>query len=442
MKKFLIIAAFFTVVGAESNSPSITLYKDGYGLVRQPLKVQLSVGSNLITYPDLPDKLESSSVFLSMTEGEVVYQKYNTDIFDTFSYLRSSLGSSITVKTTEGKPVKGQLVDLDNRWLSIKSRNRVHVLNINEVVEVTADNPSSKPSFKPTLEWTVRSETNGSAAGEIVYISGGFDWNANYRLVIDQDEKEATLVSQAAVVNNTDHSFVSASLELVEGDLRRRRKGGRAVQMAARRTEAVASSGLQLEESGDFVLYSLPQPLTLPKNESVTISLYSDRRVKLERTYVFENNERTKSEEPLAVEISFTNGGKNLDVPLPTGTFQIYQRMADGVIFAGEDILPQTAVGDGVTLVAGRAFNVLGKRTVMNYDRKKKSEEASILLELKNHRKDKVNVRITEHIFGDWVIREPSRDYRKVDAETIQFDLTLGGGSSETITYTYRKEWQ
>ncbi len=412
MKKSLIIAALFSVMGAQSNNASITLYKDGYGLVRQPLAVQLRVGSNLVTYPDLPDKVEASSVFLSMSEGDVVYQKYNRDLFDAFSYLNGSLGSSITVKTTGGKPVKGQLVDVDNRWISVKSKNRVHVLNMNEVVEVTTDNPPVNPSFSPTLEWTIQSESNGNAGGEIVYISGGFDWNANYRLVIDQDEKEGKLVSQAAVANNTDQDYVSASLELVEGELRRRRNGGRPLQMAAR-AQAAASSGLQLEASGDFVLYSLPEPLTLPKNESVTVSLYSDRKVKLGRTYVFENNERTKSDEP-----------------------------RDGVIFAGEDLLPQTAVGEGVTVVAGRAFNVLGKRTVMNYDRKKKSEEASILIELKNRRKDKIDVRVTEHIFGDWVIRDPSHDYRKVDAETIQFDLTLGGGSSESITYTYRKEWQ
>ena len=145
----------------------------------------------------------------------------------------------------------------------------------------------------------------------------------------------------------------------------------------------------------------------------------------------------------MAIEISFANGGKSLDVPLPAGVFQVYQRTESGrVIFAGEDFLPQTSVGENITVVAGRAFNVLGKRTVMNYDRKKKSEEATILLEIKNNRKDKVNARITEHIFGDWVIREPSHDYRKVDAETIQFDLTLGASSTETVTYTYRKEWQ
>ena len=131
MKKSLIIAALFSVIGAQSNNASITLYKDGYGLVRQPLAVQLRVGSNLVTYPDLPDKVEASSVFLSMSEGDVVYQKYNRDLFDAFSYLNGSLGSSITVKTTGGKPVKGQLVDVDNRWISIKSKNRVHVLNTN-----------------------------------------------------------------------------------------------------------------------------------------------------------------------------------------------------------------------------------------------------------------------------------------------------------------------
>ena len=69
-------------------------------------------------------------------------------------------------------------------------------------------------------------------------------------------------------------------------------------------------------------------------------------------------------------------------------------------------------------------------------------KKTTILLEIKNNRQDKVNARITEHIFGDWVIRDPSHDYRKVDAETIQFDLTLGASSTETVTYTYRKEWQ
>ena len=443
MKKTAIILLLASFGHAQSRDASITLYKDGYGLVRQPITVKLQPGSNQVTYPNLPDKIEPASTFLSMSEGDVIYQKFNRDIFDTFVFLKKQLGNTVTAKTTEGKSVRGQLVGVDNNWLSIKSRSAVHVLNMSEVIEISSDNKKKSPSVRASMEWTVQSKSNGSVGGEIVYISGGFDWNANYRLIIDSNEKNAILVSQAIIFNNTDQDFVESSIELVEGDLKRRRKPTRKTPRMASQSDNAAEAVFQLESSGDFVLYSLPASLTIPRNESVTVSLYADMEVQLTRVYLFENDETAKSEEPLAIEISFANGGKNIDVPLPAGTFQIYQRTeSGGIFFAGEDLLPQTSVGESVTVVAGRAFNVIGKRTVMNYDRKKKSEEATILLEIKNNRKDKVNARITEHIFGDWVIRDPSRDYRKVDAETIQFDLMLGAYSSETVTYTYRKEWQ
>ena len=110
--------------------------------------------------------------------------------------------------------------------------------------------------------------------------------------------------------------------------------------------------------------------------------------------------------------------------------------------FAGEDFLRQVAVEEEAKVIAGRAFDVLGKRSVVNYDRKKKSEEATILLEIKNKRKDVISVQLVEHIYGDWVIRDPSHDYKRGDAQTIQFDLTLQAESAETVIYTYRKEWQ
>jgi len=79
----------------------------------------------------------------------------------------------------------------------------------------------------------------------------------------------------------------------------------------------------------------------------------------------------------------------------------------------------------------------------MSYDRKRKSEEGLIQLMIENKRDDTVKIQVVEHIFGDWVIKEPSRDdYKKVDAQTIQFEFDLKPHASETITYTYRKEWQ
>ena len=85
---------------------------------------------------------------------------------------------------------------------------------------------------------------------------------------------------------------------------------------------------------------------------------------------------------------------------------------------------------------------MLGARKILNYDRQQKSEEASIAIQVKNSQTESINVRLTEHIYGDWVIRNASTDYRKVDASTIHFMISVPGESSRTVTYTYRKEWK
>ena len=46
--------------------------------------------------------------------------------------------------------------------------------------------------------------------------------------------------------------------------------------------------------------------------------------------------------------------------------------------FTGEDNIKQTPKGETLTFRAGRSFDVIGKRRVVNFDRQRKSEEASI----------------------------------------------------------------
>ena len=219
MKKTVIILLLVSFGYAQSKDASIILYKDGYGLVRQPITVKLKTGSNQVTYPNLPDKIEPSSTFLSMSEGDVIYQKFNRDVFDTFAFLNQQLGKTVTAKTTEGKSIKGHLVDVDNNWLSIRSKSEVHILNMSEVIEISSENRKKRPSVRASIEWTVQSQSNGAVGGEIVYISGGFDWNTNYRLIIAPDERNATLVSKPFEVKILPSIKTFKSVEVFLSDL-------------------------------------------------------------------------------------------------------------------------------------------------------------------------------------------------------------------------------
>jgi len=199
----------------------------------------------------------------------------------------------------------------------------------------------------------------------------------------------------------------------------------------------------QEDQLGDYHIYQLGGKIGLMGEESITTRLYSSKRVSFQKTYLFENDERSQREEPLAIEYQIANiKNNNLGVSLPQGKIQLYQTGNQGNIeFVGEDEIRQVPKGATATIVSGRAFDVMGKRTVLNYDRQRKSEEGTISIEVKNTLTLEIKIRMIEHIYGDWVVRDASANYRKKDASTIHFPLSIPANGSQTVTYTYRKEW-
>lgn len=450
MKKLLIAVLVLSWAFPQSEQATLTLYKDGFGLVKQPLTFRVRSGRNTLKYSYLPDTIEPRSPFLSLDGAEILYQTYNLDVFDSFEFLKTRLGHKVKVKPVKGRGHKGKLLDVDEQWITVSRWGSVRVFNLDEVANVKVSRSGTVLSTRPELSWEVESPAKTDVSGDLIYMGEGFDWDAEYRLIISPDETTASLASHAVIKNGTDLDFVLATIELVEGELKTFFRRGGPRPAPARRVPGITqvpeqeSLVFEVEPLGDYYFYSLGGRLTLRRQESITVPLYPVKEIPFERLYLFENRERSSREEPLIVQVSFENEEENgLGMPLPGGALQIYYATAEGgVKFGGEDFLNQVALGEKAKVVAGRAFDVLGKRRVVNYDRKKNSEEATILLEIENKRGEPVSVRLTEHIFGDWVIRDPSHGYKKTDVETIQFDLTVPETSTENVTYTYLKEWQ
>lgn len=450
MKKVFIFFILINLVSSQSKRAMITLYRDGFGLVKQPISFKLSKGRKTFFYSYIPDKMEVDSPFLSLSGGKVIYQNYNRDIFDTFKYLKDHLGELVTITSVDGKTFKGDLLDVDNGWITVEGRKSIRIFNTREVVQISISDNNTNINVRAKLSWEVSSNRDGLVVGELVYISRGFNWDAGYRLIVSAKGTRALLISQAVLKNETDLDFTSTSIKLVEGKLHRVTPSIPRRRAMARSAHTVTEEGFDIpsppsrEELGDYHIYTISERLTFPKNESITVTLQPDRELEISRLYLFENSERSSKDEPLVIQISFRNEKKNkLGIPLPAGKLQIYRKLADRSIeFAGEDRLKQVPVGEVAEIIAGRAFDVIGKRTVVNYDRKRNSEEAVISLEIKNKRGNSINVQLTEHIYGDWVIKNPSHNYKKTDAQTIQFDLILPANSTEIVSYTYRKEWK
>jgi len=441
MRKILLLLIFCSMVIPQSRHADLTLYKDGFGLVKQPVAYRLKSGINLVKYDDIPDQMESNSPFLFFDGAEVYFQRYHYDVFTSSSYLKDHIDQEVTVTPSEGKSYKGRLLDLEGNWLTVSRKGTVKMFNTEEIVSLSLADGESIGALKPELSWKVDSDVSGIVSGRLTYVTRGLDWDAIYHFVINPEETKGRLKSSAMVHNKTSLSFEKANLILIEGKLHRVKKyelpGPEVRRMA--KAEAAAPS-FEAGELGDYEVYRLNQSLSLPKNESVTVDFRQEKDIAFNRTYLFENRERASAEEPLIVELTFVNetGGT-----IPAGLFQIYRTGTDGSLeFVGEDNLDQIPEGDEAEVIAGRANKVRGQRKVINYERLKKSEEAVIEIVLTNGRDDAVSVKVTEHIYGDWVIREPSHTYLKIDAQTIEFELKVEPGSKQTISYTYRKDWK
>ena len=437
MKKWIIMLPFLLL------SQNMTVYKDNIALVKTLIYWSVQAGLSEITYDQLPGGLFPESPFLSLHDATIHYQRYNNNVFNGDKYFSDKLGQFVYVKIHNEKIHEGTLIEMKGNNITLRTRKDIMTIARSKVDYMYTRDQVTVPQLRPELAWDIDSPMTGTISGELVYLSGGFDWNAVYRFVMNGNRAE--LISEAVVSNSSNIDYSNFSLRLVEGNLQK--KGGRPVPVyrAEARMSAMAATPVAAEEQlGDFYIYSLPERIDLDRSQSVTVRLYEPRNVGYTKTYVFENTERSKKEEPLKIEIKLANTAENnLDIPLPQGKVSLYLKSSDGSLeFAGEDELKQVPRGETTTISAGRAFDVIGKRIVLHYDRQRKSEEASIEIVVKNKRDERVDIRLVEQIHGDWVIRNASDNYIKKDASTIHFPLLLDAGGSKTVTYTYRKEWK
>ena len=453
MKKILLILFILSQVYGQSVNASLTIYKDGFGLVEQPVTWNVKEGRSTIQYDRLAKGMFADSPFLDLQNAEVHAQRLSQDIFSSSNLFHKNLGQKVELKLTGEKSISGTLLEYNSSQITIQTKSDIKSYYRNNIDYISVKNIDGQtPQLRPFLSWDIFAKNSGMTKGTLIYLSSGFDWNAKYRMIMIDESNKATLIPEAFIKNNSGLTFSKLSLQLVEGNLNRvhheqvakslQRSGN--MMAYAEADMGYAAPVPQRENLGDYYIYTIPNKLDIHGKESITVRLYDAREISFKKTYLFENYEQAQREEPLTVELKIDNTEENnLNLPLPQGTIELYQTMKNGKLeFLGEDRLKQIPKGATAKLIAGRAFDVVGKRKVLNYDRQRKSEEASIEIKITNTKDQDANVKIIEKISGEWVIRDESTMYMKEDASTIYFPITVPANDEILVTYTYRKEWK
>ena len=447
MKRTLIFLLTGLLTG-QSEDATLTIYKDGTALIKQPVAWSIPAGNSYVVWSNLPNGIHKDTPFLNLDSAFIISQRFNDNIFSGTDYFKKLRGGEIRVKPKNGKVVKGTLLEISSGSVTISNSSGIISFNRNELKYIESGNEDmDTPTFNPFLSWDLNTDSEKIVKGELVYKSNNFSWSTVYRLKLLNEEK-GELIAEAVISNNSDMDFDSAKLQLVEGHLNkpgtRRPRPERMYRASAMESEIKISPSMDEGELGDYHIYSLNDTHDLEAKENITVRMYGPLDVGYTKTYVFENSERRQKEEPLEVRLTMENTESNgLGIALPGGKVEMYSYSpAGGLEYIGADNMGHVPKGQSTTLTSGRAFDVIGKRRVLNYDRQRKSEEAVIEVQVTNTRTEPVNIQLVEHINGDWIIKHESINYQKKDASTIQFPFSLGAGETKYVTYTYRKEWK
>ncbi len=446
MKKVLIPLFLFTIVFTQDmissdNSREITIYKDGFATLKEPIVWNLKAGKNTTRFDNLSPNIVFDSPNLDLQGVQILSQTMNRNFNSSDSFLKNNIGSQVEIRLSNGAVNQGKLLDINGSSIAINTNKGLMVFQRTKIdfINLKANNIQDK--FSPEISWDIFSSQDQTVFAELTYLTSGFSWKPIYKLELNTNDSSAILNVDAEVINHSNINLLGININVVEGELNQvNTNRPSSMQMQARR---LADDSVN-NKLGDFYIFKLGNNLNLKSLESVQFPLIPKRSISYEKIYVFSNVERDQKDEPLDIQISFDNSEENnLNLPLPSGIAYLYERSVDNKLnFLAKNNISQLYKGGSASFSAGKAFDIVGKRRILNYDRQSNVEESTISLQVINSSEKPIKVKVIEKIIGDWVVKQSSSMYIKDDASTIYFPLEIGPNSSQSVTYTYKKEWK
>lgn len=436
---------FMTAGAAETDSTTeVTVYNSNLALVKERRELDLKTGVNNIEYTDVAALIDPTSVMFEDTKNKntaVLEQNYEYDLVSSYKLLDKFLDKEITVTEKEGATYTGTLLSHDGGVVLRLSDGKV--VSITEVSKFEFPD-SAGLLTKPTLVWQIYSPVSGSRDVLTSYLTGGMSWNADYIVKTNADDTKADIQGWVSIDNQAGTTYEDARLKLVAGEVHRvavPEPGYYEVPVEAEEAAYDGAKGGFVEESFfEYHLYTLERAATLKNNEVKQISLLSADSVPVVKELIFD---ASKSSD-VQVVLNLTNSKqKGLGMPLPAGVVRVYKADSEGQLqFLGEDSIDHTPKDEEIEIAVGSAFDVTGTRTQTDYQRVSNDVwRESYEIELKNHKSEAQKIRVVEHFYGDWEIIKNSDTYRKADAYTAEWEVTVPADSSKKVTFTVERRY-
>lgn len=431
---------------AQSNPGSVyvTIYNDNLGVVREIRNYEIPRGASELRVTDVASLINPATVKISFN-GSVLEQNYQYDLVSADKILQRFIDREVQFVDEKGTIIRGTLLSTQGGSAVIRSANGgLIMLPGLGKYQITVDELPGGLITRPTLLWKVEADRAGRQDVEMTYQTGGMSWQAEYVAVLKDNDTKLDLNAWVNLNNNSGAAFKNANLKLVAGSVNRVRPPARnyvyeeGFAMAAKAADSQFESG----EMFEYHMYTLQRPTDLLQNESKQIALFDASNIPVVKRYRYlgEGSRGQGVSEPIAVQVEFENKSANgLGIPMPMGIVRVNQASGGSVEFVGEDRINHTPRDEKITLTLGQAFDILGETTTTDQRRiTDRVNETSYKVVLKNRKDTPVTIEVERNLWGNWEVVRSSREYRKVNAFKIAFDVPVPANSEVEFTYTVR----
>jgi len=431
-----------TTADVAGRDVAVTVYNENLGVVKDRRKFSFAGGVSELEFTDVASSIDPTSVHLrplGKSEVEILSQDYRYDLVNTDKLLEKYVDQPIDAATKDGQVKRGSLLAYDPGSLVIRDADgTLSILNRAEVRQVGLKELPKGLITRPTLVWRVHAEQGGARDVEVSYMTSGINWHAEYVAVVEESGVSLDLQGWASVENHSGATYENAKVKLVAGTIHRApverpMPYGSEVRMLKAEAGAMQERGF-----AEYHLYEMPERATLANNEVKQVGLLHASGVRSVRKFSYDG---AVDGNQVQVRVEFQNdAASGLGMPLPGGIVRVFQRDSDGSLeLVGEDRIPHTPRGQKVRVTVGSAFDIAAERKQVDYRALGKGvTEASYEITLTNHRKDGVDVTLTEHAEGDWEILKSSLPHQKKDSRTFEFTAHCEPEKPVLVTYTIR----
>ena len=442
---------------------ALTVYSRGTALIREQRRLSLEPGINIIRLDDVAATIDPTSVRLESLNGPatiaVLEQSYVYDLVNRTALLARYLDQTIHITAADGALYRGELLSgSDDQAVLRLEDGDIAVISLDDARDIRFPALPDALITRPALQWTLSSSAGGDQDVALTYLADGINWSADYNILLNADSDRLDIKGWVTLSNHSGRAFEDAQLKLVAGDIHRIQPQPMLAESRAVAFDA-AEQGRAVEQRQlfDYQLYEVSRAIAINPNETKQIEFISGANIAANRLYVFDSSPQfdgyyapidypegygDDSGGGALTYLEFRAGPESgLEADLPGGRMRVYQADVDGAgLLIGEDIIDHTPAGEDVSILLGKAFDLVGERRQTDFETVSRDViQETFEIRLRSRKDDEtVELRIPERLYRwrSWEIIDSSAPYERKDASSIEFRLQLAAGHEEILTYT------